>query len=375
MVKPTENSAHPSAIHIGLFEGIGGFSLAARKAGWETMVTCEIEPLCQRVLKYHFQDAYHHGDIKTLNYGTINAELSERYGHDWRNRPIVLTGGFPCQPYSLAGKRKGKEDDRHLWPEMLRVIQELQPEWVVGENVYGIVSWNGGLVFEEVQADLEAQGYEVWPVILPAASVGAPHKRDRVWFIAHSYRHGYGRNDRSFKTGTEERKGEGDKEERQWIRSDFGGAKSEGSASNATKQRLPVSGFAGKSEFQEENREGVDNRPEFICDAPNAYSFIRCERGLYQEGSEEAKRHIGALDSWDSGRTWENFPTQPPVCGRNDGFPGELDGITLPKWRNSTIKAFGNAIVPQVAYELFKVINTLENDQTTRSTTRLHSIP
>ena len=177
-------------IHIGLFEGVGGFSYAAKMAGWETLATCEINPFGQRVLKYYWPGAYHHGDIKSLTYETINTQLSARYGTDWRKEPVIITGGFPCQPYSLAGKRLGNEDDRHLWPEMLRIIREVSPEWVVGENVFGLVNWNGGLVFDEVQSDLDTAGYEVQPFILPACGVNAPHKRERVWFVAHSKSNG-----------------------------------------------------------------------------------------------------------------------------------------------------------------------------------------
>lgn len=301
--------------HIGLFEGIGGFSLAARVAGWKTMVTCEIEPFCQRVLKYHFPDAYHHGDIKTLNYETIKAELSNRYGTDWRREPIVLTGGFPCQPYSTAGKRKGNEDDRHLWPEMLRVIREVSPEWVVGENVFGLISWSGGLVFEEVQTDLEAEGYEVWPVILPAASVGAPHRRDRVWFIA--------------------------------LNANYKGSSSRhGSVQGKNEE---ISKWNNNAKFSDTNNGTITNTDN---------------QGLQRSQKPGSTGSGGERQTQQSPRflrtTWENFPTQPPVCRRNDGFPGKLDGITIPSWRNNTIKAFGNAIVPQIAYQLFQVINEIE---------------
>ena len=172
-------------IHIGLFEGIGGFSIAAKEMGWKTYATCEIGDFQRKVLQYHFPDAYHHTDIHSLTYDKLNDELSNWFSKQWRSDDIILTGGFPCQPYSLAGKRKGKDDSRHLWPEMLRVIREIQPTWVVGENVYGLVNWNEGLVFEEVCIDLENEGYQVQPYILPACSVGAPHRRDRVWFVAH----------------------------------------------------------------------------------------------------------------------------------------------------------------------------------------------
>ena len=121
--------------HIRLFEGIGGFSLAARWMGWETIAWCEWNEFGQKVLKHHFPKAQAHGDITKTDF-TI-----------YRGQCDIVNGGFPCQPYSLAGKRKGKEDDRHLWPEMLRAIREIQPTWVVGENVFGLVNWDGGLVF------------------------------------------------------------------------------------------------------------------------------------------------------------------------------------------------------------------------------------
>ena len=160
--------------HIGLFEGIGGFSLAARWMGWETIAWCEWNEFGQKVLKHHFPKATPHGDITKTDF-TI-----------YRDKCDILTGGFPCQPYSQTGKRLGKEEDRHLWPEMLRAIREIKPRWVVGENVRGLVSWNGGMVFDEVQAELEAEGYDVTPFLLPACGVNAPHRRDRVWIVAHS---------------------------------------------------------------------------------------------------------------------------------------------------------------------------------------------
>lgn len=174
--------------HASLFSGIGGFDLAAEWAGWENMFHCEWNEFGQKVLNYYWPKAISYGDITKTDFSI------------WRGEIDVLTGGFPCQPYSLAGKRLGKEDERHLWPEMLRAIREIKPKWVVGENVLGITNWNGGLVFNEVQSDLEAQGYEVQSYVLPAASVNAPHRRDRVWFVAHACRIGTLRQqeDRSF---------------------------------------------------------------------------------------------------------------------------------------------------------------------------------
>lgn len=159
--------------HASLFSGIGGFDLAAEWAGWTNAFNCEIDPFCRKVLKYHFPNAEQYEDIRATDF-TV-----------WKDRIDVLTGGFPCQPFSLAGKRRGTEDDRYLWPAMLDVIRTVRPRWVVGENVYGIVNWSEGLVFEQVCADLEAAGYEVQPYIIPACGVGAPHRRDRCWFVAH----------------------------------------------------------------------------------------------------------------------------------------------------------------------------------------------
>ena len=160
--------------HGSLFSGIGGFDLAAEWMGWENVFHCEWNPFGQKVLNHYWPNAISYEDITKTDFTIHRGDID------------LITGGFPCQPYSMAGKRKGKEDDRHLWPEMLRAIREIQPRWVVGENVFGLVNWSGGLVFHEVQADLEAEGYEVFPYVLPAVSVNAPHRRDRIWFVAHA---------------------------------------------------------------------------------------------------------------------------------------------------------------------------------------------
>lgn len=159
---------------LDLFSGIGGFSLAASwTGGIETVAFCEIEPFCQKVLKKHWPDVPIYPDIKQLK------------GEDIGSVDIVC-GGFPCQPFSCAGKQRGKEDDRYLWPEMFRVIQETNPTWVIGENVTGLID----LALEDCFSDLEGQGYEVQPLIIPACAIGAPHRRDRVWIVAHSRERG-----------------------------------------------------------------------------------------------------------------------------------------------------------------------------------------
>ncbi|MCP4605863.1 MAG: DNA (cytosine-5-)-methyltransferase, partial [Proteobacteria bacterium] len=158
--------------HGSLFSGIGGFDLAAEWSGFTNLFNCEWEEFPRKVLKHHFPNAEQFGDIKEFNATTYSGRLD------------ILSGGFPCQPFSVAGKRKGSEDERHLWPEMLRVIGECKPRWVVGENVRGLVNWSNGLVFQEVCSDLEALGYSVQSFIIPACATGAPHRRDRVWIVA-----------------------------------------------------------------------------------------------------------------------------------------------------------------------------------------------
>jgi DNA (cytosine-5)-methyltransferase 1 len=281
-------------IHGSLFSGIGGFDLAAQWMGWENVFHCEWNEFGQKVLKHHFPKSISYADITKVDFRHHRGDID------------IISGGFPCQPYSSAGKRLGKEDDRHLWPEMLRCIREVQPKWVVGENVLGLVNWSGGLVFHEVQADLEAEGYEVQPYVLPAASVNAPHRRDRVWFVA--YRNAPD-SDHGFSNEQ--------KREIQAGRHTFerGGKRN---AANANKERLHTS-----TTIRELERERF--------------------RRVHQQGQH-----------------WKDFPTQPPICSGDDGLSDRLDNITFPKWRNESIKAYGNAIVPQVALQIFKAIEQYE---------------
>jgi len=297
--------------HGSLFSGIGGFDLAAEWMGWENIFHCEWNPFGQKVLKYYWPNAFSYENICTTDF-TIHREKVD-----------IITGGFPCQPYSLAGKRLGKEDERHLWPEMLRTIREVQPRWVVGENVFGLVNWSGGLVFHEVQADLEAEGYEVQPYILPAVSVNAPHRRDRVWFVAHANNWGWNEGNKWEHNNTREWEickdiqNNGNK-----IRSDIGYGSSKGITSNTESSGLS-SCFEGQR--QEQFRRG-----NFRNELPN---------------------------------NWENFPTVSPVCNGDDGLSERLDAITFPKWRAESVKAGGNAIVPQVAYQIFKTIQAYERSR------------
>jgi DNA (cytosine-5)-methyltransferase 1 len=269
--------------------------------GWDNVFQVEKDEFCQKVLAKNFPDTKRYGDIKEFE------------GKSYRGSVDILTGGFPCQPFSNAGKRKGTEDDRYLWPEMLRVIREIQPSFVVGENVRGLLNWSKGLVFEQVQTDLENEGYEITPFLLPACGLNAPHRRDRVWFIANSRNHVYSneldsrRNPRETTAGetVDKRKRETSLGERIWIESFTGGSL-----------------------------------------AASAHSNQRRKGRMLEDGIKEAERHFSPLNSWDFRRAWEDFPTQSPVCRGDDGIPNRVDRI----------KGLGNAVVPQVVYQIFKAI-------------------
>jgi len=167
---------------LDLFSGIGGFSLGFENTGlYETVAFCEVDEYCKQLLQKHWKGVKIYNDIKNLK----GKDLEEAHG-----RIDIVCGGFPCQPYSVAGKQKGTNDDRYLWPEMFRVITEVQPRWVVAENVRGIVNIQDGVVFERVCSDLENQGYQVQPFNIPAAGVGAPHQRERIWIVGHSKHYG-----------------------------------------------------------------------------------------------------------------------------------------------------------------------------------------
>ena len=161
--------------HLSLFSGIGGLDLAAEWAGFRTVGQCEWADYPRAVLEKHWPDVYKWRDIRTLTKESF-------YEHTGLRTVDVVSGGFPCQPFSVAGKQRGKDDDRYLWPEMLRVIRELQPTWIIGENVPGIIN----LALDQVLADLEAEGYEVQCFLVPACGVDAPHKRYRVVIVAYS---------------------------------------------------------------------------------------------------------------------------------------------------------------------------------------------
>ena len=323
--------------HGSLFSGIGGFDLAAEWMGWENKFHCECNPFGQKVLHHYWPQAEQFTDITKTDFTK------------YANRIDILTGGFPCQPYSSAGKRLGKEDDRHLWPEMLRAIREIQPRWVVGENVLGLVNWNGGLVFNEVQADLETEGYEVQSYVLPAVSVNAPHRRERIFFVAYS--NGNGRNQCNCYNEVNT------SEARINALSNIVNGIIYGDSSNTKHERL---------EGQHRKWEGCTKhrcyKRLFVGSEDKLNTSNSDGIGLWGQGDRTGESRF--ISENDKRNDWQNFPTVSPICNGDDGIPYRLDSITFPKWRNESIKAAGNAIVPQLVYQIFKTIEQYERIST-----------
>jgi DNA (cytosine-5)-methyltransferase 1 len=279
--------------HLDLFSGIGGFALAAGWAGFETVGFCDNEPYAQAVLKKHWPNVPIHGDIKTLN-GTAYRGVT------------LLTGGFPCQPFSCAGKQRGKDDDRYLWPQMLRVIQEARPDWIVGENVAGII----GLALDQVCSDLEACGYEVEPIIIPACGVDAPHRRNRVWVVA-------------------------------------------GGGAMWPTPRTPSGGPDNSAKrLRPSGHRGTTNLLGAVLADPNSQRVFPSKDA---RDNEKEKPESNDELSWGCGSTHRgqglqaNWTTEPSVGRVANGVSNRVDRL----------KGLGNAIVPQVAYQIIKGIREL----------------
>lgn len=279
--------------HASLFSGIGGFDLAAEWCGWENVLQCDNDEFCQKVLMHHFPEATLYGDIRTIK------------GKDWKGKIDILTGGFPCQPFSLAGRRRGEDDNRFLWPEMCRVIREIEPTFVVAENVSGLLSIKNGMVLEQVYADLEAAGYETAPPLqIPACAIGACHRRDRIWIVAYSKSNNHLRISRELQKKNEQVRKSGQGQ---------GDAKPDGSNSRETHSY---------------NREK------------------RIERRMYQAIPQF--RGIQRIEDGGIYADIEGRPdlSTPVLCRSYHGIPNGMDRVA----------SCGNAIVPQIAYMIFQSI-------------------
>ena len=288
-------------IHYDLFAGIGGFSLALEEVFNEAKINhifCEWAEFPAAVLKKHWPDGIFYGDIADLVDDTNGQGHKSSVAEE--QNPTILTGGFPCQPFSQAGRRKGTADDRYQWPNMFRVIQNVKPDWVIAENVRGLATWNDGMVLEQVCVDLESEGYEVQPFIIPACAVNAPHRRDRVWIIANCANSGV---------------------------------------------------------------KGLQKREINPDDAADARCIGRKQRSSedIQSESKKPERQNSHYSGWE--RDWREVAAATCNARMDDGLSREVDGVSysFAKWRNESIKVYGNAIVPQVAMEIFRAIKQTVN--------------
>ena len=276
--------------HLDLFSGIGGFALAAKWAGWDTVGFSEVEPFCCKLLQKRFPNIKNYGDIRKISKQDCP-------------QVDIITGGYPCQPFSVAGQRKGAADDRHLWPAMFRLVQELNPTWVIGENVAGHVSMG----LDQVISDLEAEGYTTRAFIIPAAAVDAPHRRDRVWVVAN----------RQGKQGNVCNTSPSEQEQGEPGRS-------------SCENIVANSNLRSEGESRHEQHKA---RPE-VCDTE-------------EQRPETWNRLRDGCESWRP----EAWPAEPSVGRVVNGLPRRLDRL----------RGLGNAIVPQVAYKIFQGINETEN--------------
>ena len=422
--------------HASVFSGIGGPEVAATMLGWDNLFHCEINPFGRKVLDYWYPNSKSYEDITTTDFT------------EWRGRVDVLTGGFPCQPFSYAGRRRGAEDDRYLWPSMYRAIDEIQPTWVVAENVAGIltmveqgeVSKVAGtatlfdafddlrgrfelretFTLQRICTDLESHGYAVQPVLVPACAVGAPHRRDRVFIVARRVT----ADTRSGGQSAPEQQGERERTEvQQQSREQSQHGAGRPSDARSTTATIPQDSMHSRQLYGQDEVEGSERNignvgaggGERICSGTSGTDIADTEsecgqrmrpeqsetRGTSQEqsggrGGEDghdqsfADYYRKRLERWydcEEGRPgqaedrpvgfvnqdngiagnsrWLTFPSVSPVHRGNDGLPFDVDRLTLSfgKWRTEALKAYGNAIVPQVMYEIFRAIEEVEHPQ------------
>ena len=435
-------------VHGSTFSGIGAPEIAAEMLGWTNAFHCEINPFGRSVLDYYFPNAESYEDITKTDFSK------------WRGKIDVLTGGFPCQPFSYAGKRRGSEDDRYLWPFMLRCIQQIRPTWFIGENVSGITTMvfpgqdvkvaSGGTIFEqteymarderyvieEICQQLEDIEYSVQPMLIPACAVGAPHRRDRVFIVAHRNvadteddgrmpnDNGKG-NDKGRTHDESERRelqpiacGHGDERPTPDPSCSGNRAQTEGDRLDKDRSnRLPqqsqrrdqtkrtdgLSSLQGHTSYTPSQRRReiyeqvqsklADGAEPFgngrernvtsatIADTDSGHDGTRESREFEGKVREERLQERNAVQQpfiADNVRPrmqtysgllpnerWRTFPSVSPVYRGNDGFPFNVDDLTIPfnEWKRESLKAYGNAIVPQVMYEIFRGIDEIESNK------------
>ncbi len=325
---------------IDLFSGIGGFALGLESTGYfKTIQFVENEKWCQKILAKNFPGVPIHDDVKTF----------QGYGAD------VVVGGFPCQPFSVAGKQKATKDNRHLWPDMFRVIKETKPTWVIGENVRNIVSISDGMVLEQVYLDLESEGYEVQSFIIPASAVNAPHQRYRTWIVAYSNSRG-----RRWQKRVRENDLQGSKREEQTNHIIKTSKRRPYDVENTRRTLQP------RAEFGKENENEIGKRYANQSERSSQTSKLDVadtdSTGLQRQWSksdrvnekfvatESCKKKSKSMET----KWWEFEPNVGRVA---HGIPNRVDRL----------RGLGNAIVPQIAYQIGKAIMEAEDGESEMS--------
>ena len=307
---------------LDLFSGIGGFSYGLDKVGFKTVAFCEMDEYCKLVLQKHWKGVKIYNDVKELK----GEEIIKEHG-----TIDIVVGGFPCQPFSIAGARKGTDDNRHLWPEMFRIIKELKPRWVIGENVRGIVSIQNGMVFENVCTDLEGEGYEVRAFNIPAAGVGAPHKRERIWIVANSRR--------TLRQGSElERENANEGEQENANQHQRSSGTPEHNVAN-TNTRL-----------SEQSNQEVQARGNTLNSSSGDVANTNGERQQEQCGTESVQKEGNESQRSSSQARHTGWESEPDVGRVAHGLSGRVHRL----------KALGNSIVPKIAEEIGRAIAIAE---------------
>lgn len=330
---------------LDLFSGIGGFSLGLESTGYfETIGFVEKDEFCQKVLKKNFNNIPIEREVRNVK--------GDRYKAD------IITGGFPCQPFSVAGKRRGTEDDRYLWDETIRVIRECRPRWFIGENVEGIINISKGKVLQQIQKDLEAEGFEVQCVVIPASGIGAWHQRKRVWIIAHSNSN----RDRTKITGSngEEKEIQGEHREKdstswKFIRTNTNDVPNSNSFGH---RRWRSEGCSDREwSFLPREQEGreVGSKAQRCDDTTSNTNSKGSQRHGVSTDMETKQGQVITERSIEEQQTW--WEAQSKLCRTPNGISYELD-----KDRKNRIKSLGNSIVPLIARELGLAIMKAEQD-------------
>jgi DNA (cytosine-5)-methyltransferase 1 len=286
---------------LDLFSGIGGFSLGLeRTGGFETAAFCEVEPFCQSVLQKHWPDVPIYNDIKTIR-------------EEFKDGPVdLICGGYPCQPFSVAGSQRGEKDDRHLWPEMFECIREYRPRWIIGENVAGHIK----LGLDTVLSDLESEGYTTRAFSIPACAINAPHKRERVWIVGNAEHNGSSTTKKSRGADTS------------------GDHNQEGKEKASQPERASRS--RGNEDVANGDTEGLQGGQE--------------TRDAESQGQGGDK----LLARCSKRKPWENWTTEPNVGRMAHGIPDRVDRI----------KSLGNSLVPQIVEMIGYAILEVDNDKT-----------